>query len=87
MVFGITPLNIEKRNSEIEKRIYTLFSEEFNPYTKGGYENWVSLSYFDGYLNWEDLNTLKEVHFNKDAFKNTVDSHVTKMLEIIEQLK
>lgn len=72
VVFGFQPGNQKNRSKELESKIDSLFKKNFNRYSKSGYKNWISLSYLDSYLNWENFDTLKKIHFEKEIFKDVV---------------
>jgi hypothetical protein len=86
MVFGFLPKDNELRNKEIELEIDSLFRESFDRYSKSGYTNWVSLSYFEPYLDWDDADTLKKIYFDKESFEYTLRSNIEKLLSIVNQV-
>ena len=86
MVYGFLPKDEKNRIIEAEKIIHEKFSEFFKAYNGNGHKNWVTLGYFDPYRNWEDFNTLKKLHFERDEFKNFMEEKVTKMIEIVDDI-
>ncbi len=72
-------------DAELKKKINDLFRDKFDKPLKA-IDNWIASAPFDGYNDWENFDTLKEIYFHSEDFENVLKDKVVKMLEIIKKL-